>query len=105
MRLHSLAPQSLCYHFSYINPKGVNCWITSGTCAKHGLENGKVCLSCQWLAPVAKTLHDHALNPTTNDLYANFVQMHERLDELFVEIRTLTNLKNANSRSEFIAVA
>ena len=104
MHLHSLAPQSLGYHFSYMDPKGVNCWITSDTCTKHGLKNGKACLSCQRLAPVVKTLHDRALklNPTTNNVYANFVQMRERLDEktmairqLKLDVRTLIILKYA----------
>ena len=87
-----------------MDPKGVNCWITSDTCTKHGLKNGKACLSCQQLAPVVKTLHDRALklNPTTDNVYANFVQMRERLDEktmairqLKLDVRTLIILKYA----------
>ena len=91
MQLHSLAPQTLNYHFSYLDPKGVACRITSDTCTRNRLPNGMACLPCQRLAPVVKNLHDRALklNPTTNNIYANFIQMRERLDGKGATIRQL----------------
>jgi hypothetical protein len=89
MQLHLLAPQTLHYHFSYLDPKGIACRITSNTCTRHRLHNGMACLPCQRLAPVVKNLHDRALqlSPTTNNIYVNFFQMHKRLDGKTAAIR------------------
>src|SRR6266436_1676008 len=97
MQLHLLAPQTLNYYFSYLDPKGVACRITSDTCTRNCLPNGMACLPCQWLAPVVKNLLNRTLklNPTTNNIYANFIQMRKRLDgkgatihQLKLDVRT-----------------
>lgn len=83
MHLHSLVSQTLGYYFSYMDPKGIVCWITSDDCTCWQLENGLACFCCQRLGPIMKTLHERALAiaPTTNNIYCNWIQLREQLEE------------------------